>query len=111
MASYTTRRRIEHLKDGRVYYDGVLQYDPNAEDDQNLYTEEEIFTTRLYSSALEELVGEDLKYSSNYNMYNRWEPDMQLWWIKQVEAQAQAGKQTIGVDVVTRAAIIRLTRS
>lgn len=62
----------------------------------------------VYGKALEQLAKEDRRYLSNYNIWQRWDSDQRTRWINNVERQAQAGAETIGVDVVTRAAIIRL---
>lgn len=100
--------KLSYDKTGKVYEDGRLVYDSDAQEDQTLYTEEEELRLNLYGSALEELATEDWRYNSNYNCWQRWGKPWRLWWITQIEAQARAGKQTIGVDVVTRAVDIRL---
>lgn len=102
--------RITHNGE-KVYIDGKLAYDGEQEEETVLLPEEVEAKIKLYSSALEELAGEHRKYHSNYNLWQRWEKPMRLWWIEQIEGQAQAGKQTIGVEVVSRAVEIRLTRS
>lgn len=71
-------------------------------------TEDEM-AVKLYGTALAQLAKEDRRYISNYNMWQRWDGPMRAWWIGQIEAQAAAGKDTIGVHVVTRVAIIRLS--
>ena len=86
-------------------------YDSSGVEDQELFTDDEEMKLWMYASALDELVHEHWKYSSNYNMWQRWDKRMRLWWIDSIEHQARNGKQTIGVDVVTRAIEIRLTRS
>jgi Ser-tRNA(Ala) deacylase AlaX len=94
---------------GKVIKGTRILYNSDAEDDdQTLYTPEEEQRLQIYGSALDELVSEDARYTSNYNLWQRWDNRLRLWWIRQIEKQAQAGQHTIGVDVVTRAAIIRL---
>lgn len=69
---------------------------------------EDALAVKVYGEALKQLASEDRRYISNFNMWQRWDGPMRAWWIGQIEAQAAAGKDTIGVRVVTRAAIIRL---
>lgn len=96
-------------EDGKVIKGTRVLYNSDAEDDdQTLYTPEEEQRLQIYGSALDELVSEDARYASNYNLWQRWGNAHRLWWVGQIEKQAQAGQRTIGVDVVTRAAIIRL---
>ena len=95
----------------KVYVDGRCVYDPDSVDDQELYTDDEETRLWAYTSALDELAEEHQRYHSNYNLWQRWDKRMRLWWIGVVEKQAQDEKQTIGVDVVMRAVEIRLTRS
>lgn len=98
-------------KDGKVFIDGRLVYDSFQQEDQTLYTDEEELKLRLYASALEELATEDRRYNSNYNLWQRWDKAVRLWWIAQIEKQAREDKKTIGAVVVSRAVEIRLTRS
>lgn len=94
----------------RVYVDGLLAYDPDAQDPQGELDEE---ATRLwmYETALKELAAEDRRYTSNYNMWFKWDDARRLWWIENAEAQARAGQDTIGAVVVARAVEVRLTRT
>ena len=88
----STRTRIESVND-------FIDADPAPEDK---------LAIDVYGKALEQLAKEDRRYLSNYNIWQRWDADRRIRWINSVERQAQAGAQTIGAVVVTRAAIIRL---
>ena len=84
-------------------------YERTVSDDYDVTPESADATTlRVYAAALTQLAQEDRRYISNFNIWCRWGVDQKLRWINNIERQAQAGAQTIGVAVVTRAAIIRL---
>lgn len=95
----------------RVYADGICVYDPDAIDPDDVVPDEVMARIWMYGEALKELSAEQRKFSPNYNLWFRWNTETRLWWIDQIEAQAQAGKQTLGVEVVARAVQIRLTRT
>lgn len=63
---------------------------------------------KLYEHALKQLYMEHRKYESNYRMFVRWELNHRIWWIDQIEKQAQAGHKTIGVDVVLKVVELRI---
>lgn len=69
---------------------------------------EDKLAIEVYGQALKQLATEDRRYLSNFNIWQRWDADQRIRWIGTIERQAQDGAKTIGVDVVTRAAIIRL---
>lgn len=69
---------------------------------------EDKLAIEVYGQALAQLAKEDRRYLSNFNIWQRWDAEQRIRWINTIERQAQAGAQTIGVDVVTRAAVIRL---
>jgi hypothetical protein len=71
-------------------------------------TAEELDKIRRYTRALNELEREHHKFGSNANRFSYWDNQTRLWWIKQIEKQAAAGKETIGVIVVARVVQIRL---
>lgn len=102
--------QIVHQR-GKVYVNGRLVYDEDQVEDQTEFDAEQELRLNVYGSALEEMAAAHHKYASNYNLWQRWDKRMRLWWIDSVERQAQAGHHTIGVDVVSRAVEIRLTRS
>lgn len=93
---------------GKVLVNGRAVYDSDGQEDQRLYTDEEELKLNLYGSALDELAEEQRRYHSNYNLWQRWDKRLRLWWIGQIEQQARDNKQTIGVEVVSRAVAIRL---
>lgn len=96
----------------RVYANGLLIYDSQATEAARQSLEGEAETKLwMYGEALKELAQEHQKYTSNYNMWQRWDDERRLWWIEHAEYQAEQGMQTIGVEVVSRAVTIRLTRS
>ncbi len=74
------------------------------------HTTDETQRCVLYYKALLEMAKEDKRYQSNFRMYDRWSDHNRLWWIEQIEAQAAAGLETVGVHVVTRAMAIRLSQ-
>ena len=93
-----------------VLPDGTpVHYERTVSDDYDVTPEpEDAITLRVYATALSDLAREDRRYLSNLNIWLRWGVEQKLRWINNIERQAQAGAATIGVDVVTRAAIIRL---
>ena len=96
---------------GKIYVDGRLVYDTNdPENDPRLLPDEDTERLRLYDLALYQLSSEHWKYGSNYRLWGRWDITKRLRWLDQIEQQAKDGKQTIGVDVVTRVAILRLEK-
>lgn len=64
--------------------------------------------TRAFGNALRDLAREDVKYLKNKNIYDKWGRNQRLRWIERVTADAEAGKNTIGADVVTRVVMNRL---
>lgn len=64
--------------------------------------------TLAFQRALRDLAGEDRRFVSNRNIYERWGREHRLWWIARVTADAEAGKDTIGAQVVTRVVMNRL---
>jgi hypothetical protein len=79
-------------------------------DDASEFTTEEIEKTQRYMRALDSLVREfGWKFEKNRNIYlDIWNTSLRLWWIGQIEKQAQAGANTIGVIVVSRVVQMRL---
>lgn len=63
---------------------------------------------KAFDKALRDLANEDTRFISNRNIYNRWGDEHRLWWIARVTADAEAGKDTIGAQVVTRVVMNRL---
>lgn len=63
---------------------------------------------KAFDKALRDLANEDTRFTSNRNIYNRWDDEHRLWWIARVTADAEAGKDTIGAQVVTRVVMNRL---
>lgn len=102
--------QVKH-RHGKTYVNGRLVYDSDQQEDQTLYSDDEEFKLKLYASALEDLAVEDQKFNANYNRWQGWDKATRLWWIRQIEDQAQRGMNTIGVLVVARAVEVRLTRS
>lgn len=107
--AYNANRKVSYNGE-RVYVNGLLAYDPDAQDPQQ-EVDEEATKLWMYETALKELASEDRRYGSNYNTWWKWNSDRRLWWIGVIEAQAEAGQNTIGAVVVARAVEIRLTRS
>lgn len=64
--------------------------------------------TLAFLKALRDLAREDVKYLKNKNIYEKWGREHRLWWIARVTADAEAGKDTIGAQVVTRVVMNRL---
>jgi hypothetical protein len=83
--------------------------DPAKAEPPSPETQEQIARARLYETALEELVRIDRAFVSNRNTFDRWQLDMKIWWINQIEKQAKAGLDTLGVKVVAKAIEIRLS--
>lgn len=94
----------------RIEENGHVVYDSDMEEDQALYTPEEENKVRIYSGALTELVEQNSKYNSNYNLWHSWDTAKKLWWIAQIEKQAADGLKTIGVDIVVCAVELQLSR-
>ena len=64
--------------------------------------------TVAFLKALRDMANEDRRFVSNRNVYERWSREHRLWWIARVTADAEAGKDTIGAQVVTRVVMNRL---
>lgn len=64
--------------------------------------------TAAFYWALRDLKNESVSFLKNFNVYCKWNRDTRLWWIARIEADAQAGKETVGASVVTRVVINRL---
>lgn len=110
VAARTEGKQVVH-QGSKTYIDGKLVYDSDQQEDQLKYTEEEKTKLWMYASALDELSGESIRFNANFNLWQLWDNAQRLWWIAQIEKQAQAGRQTIGIEVVARAVEIRMTRS
>ena len=63
---------------------------------------------KRYYTALSQLKIEDSTWTRNYQLFISWTLEKCLWWIESIEAQAQAGQNTIGARLVARVVANRL---
>ncbi len=71
-------------------------------------TPEDEARTTMYFNALADLVKHHPRFGSNFRRYIYWNTAERIWWINIIEAQARAGANTIGTEVVTKAVEVRL---
>lgn len=78
------------------------------EEEPEVLSEEDRATIERYGRALRQMANEQVCFIKNDNLFRSWDDTTRLWWIAQIERQARDGKQTIGVQLVTRVVIDRM---
>lgn len=72
------------------------------------YTHDDYKLVQLYKDALRDLAEQQPKYRLNRQLFRGWDMARRLHWIDRIEQDARDGKNTLGVEVVTCAMMLRL---